>query len=650
MKQNINDNNYTADNIQSLEDIDHVRLRPSMYIGNIGLRGIHNLINEVIDNSVDEAMARYCDKIWVTIHDDNSISVLDNGRGIPIDLHKKEGKSALEVVLTKIGAGGKFHQDSYQVSGGLHGVGISCVNALSSYLIAFVYKEGKIYYQKYIRGKALEEVKIIGKSNHRGTKVQFHPDENIFQIIEYDSEILANRLRELSFLNRGLSIFLIDERTISDSGFPKKETFFSEIGLKEFILFIGANKEPLIQEVIYIEGELENMTVQVAMRYNISFNEDIRSYANNINTKEGGTHLSGFRRALTRTLKKYVDELNFLYKERIEITGDDLREGLTAVISVKVLDPQFEGQTKTKLVNHEVSGVVDRIVGEMLSDYLERHPIEARKILEKALLSARSRQASKRARELIHRKKPILINELSGKLADCSSNDPTSCEIYIVEGDSAGGTAKQGRDREFQAILPLRGKILNVEKSVQYRVFGNEEIRNIFTALGVSIENEEKLLSSPSLNIDNLRYHKIIIMTDADIDGSHISTLILTFFFRYMKSLIENGYIYIATPPLFLIKKGNKHTYAWNEKEREKIIEDLGGMKGVNIQRYKGLGEMNADQLWDTTMNPKKRILRKVTIENYIEADRIFSILMGDDVSSRRNFIEKNAVYAHIDY
>lgn len=650
MKQNINDNNYTADNIQSLEDIDHVRLRPSMYIGNIGLRGIHNLINEVIDNSVDEAMARYCDKIWVTIHDDNSISVLDNGRGIPIDLHKKEGKSALEVVLTKIGAGGKFHQDSYQVSGGLHGVGISCVNALSSYLIAFVYKEGKIYYQKYIRGKALEEVKIIGKSNHRGTKVQFHPDENIFQIIEYDSEILANRLRELSFLNRGLSIFLIDERTISDSGFPKKETFFSEIGLKEFILFIGANKEPLIQEVIYIEGELENMTVQVAMRYNISFNEDIRSYANNINTKEGGTHLSGFRRALTRTLKKYVDELNFLYKERIEITGDDFREGLTAVISVKVLDPQFEGQTKTKLVNHEVSGVVDRIVGEMLSDYLERHPIEARKILEKALLSARSRQASKRARELIHRKKPILINELSGKLADCSSNDPTSCEIYIVEGDSAGGTAKQGRDREFQAILPLRGKILNVEKSVQYRVFGNEEIRNIFTALGVSIENEEKLLSSPSLNIDNLRYHKIIIMTDADIDGSHISTLILTFFFRYMKSLIENGYIYIATPPLFLIKKGNKHTYAWNEKEREKIIEDLGGMKGVNIQRYKGLGEMNADQLWDTTMNPKKRILRKVTIENYIEADRIFSILMGDDVSSRRNFIEKNAVYAHIDY
>ncbi|YBU88789.1 MAG: DNA topoisomerase (ATP-hydrolyzing) subunit B [Candidatus Walczuchella monophlebidarum] len=650
MKHNINDNNYTADNIQSLEDIDHVRIRPSMYIGNIGLRGIHNMINEVIDNSVDEAMAGYCDKIWVTIHDDNSISVLDNGRGIPIDLHKKEGKSALEVVMTKIGAGGKFHKDSYKVSGGLHGVGISCVNALSSYLIAFVYKEGKIYSQKYIRGKALEEVKIIGKSNQRGTKVQFHPDENIFKIIEYDYDILANRLRELSFLNRGLSIFLIDERTIYDSGFTKKETFFSQIGLKEFILFIEANKEPLIQEVIYIEGELENITVQVAMRYNISFNEDIRSYANNINTKEGGTHLSGFRRALTRTLKKYVDELNFLSKERIEVTGDDFREGLTAVISVKVLDPQFEGQTKTKLGNHEVSGVVDRIVGEMLYDYLERHPIETKKILEKALLSARSRQASKRARELIQRKKPIIINELSGKLADCSSNDPTSCEIYIVEGDSAGGTAKQGRDREFQAILPLRGKILNVEKSVQYRVFVNEEIRNIFTALGVSIENEEKLLRSPSLNIDNLRYHKIIIMTDADIDGSHISTLILTFFFRYMKSLIENGYIYIATPPLFLIKKGNKHTYAWNDKEREKIIEDLGGLKGVNIQRYKGLGEMNADQLWYTTMNPKNRILRKVTIENYIEADRIFSILMGDDVSSRRNFIEKNAVYAHIDY
>ncbi|WP_103327493.1 DNA topoisomerase (ATP-hydrolyzing) subunit B [Bacteroidetes bacterium endosymbiont of Geopemphigus sp.] len=639
-------NNYNADSIQSLEGIEHVRLRPSMYIGDVGPRGLHHLVYEVVDNSIDEALAGYCDKVWVTIHVDNSISVLDNGRGIPIDIHKKEGKSALEVVMTKIGAGGKFDKDSYKVSGGLHGVGVSCVNALSSHLRAKVYRDGKIYSQTYATGKAMDEVQVIGQTNQRGTEIHFRADDTIFKITEYNYDTLAARLRELAFLNKGLSIFLSDERTADKKGQTRRETFFSEGGLKEFILFIEGSREPLIQEVISIEGERENIPVEVAMRYNTSFNENLHSYVNNINTQEGGTHLAGFRRALTRTLKKYADESGLLAKEKVEITGDDFREGLTAVISVKVMEPQFEGQTKTKLGNNEASGVVDRIVGEMLSAYLEEHPAEAKKIVEKVLLAARARQAAKKAREMVQRKSPMGGGGLPGKLADCSSSDPGACEIYMVEGDSAGGTAKQGRDREFQAILPLRGKILNVEKAMQYKVFESEEIRNIFAALGVSIGTEE---DSKALNTEKLRYHKIIIMTDADIDGSHISTLILTFFFRYMKNLIENGHIYIATPPLYLVKKGSKYTYAWHDKEREQIIEEFGGSKGVNVQRYKGLGEMNAEQLWDTTMNPQNRTLRQITIENATEADRIFSMLMGDDVPPRREFIEKNAIYAHID-
>lgn len=637
---------YNADSIQSLEGIEHVRMRPSMYIGDVGLRGLHHLVYEVVDNSIDEALAGCCDKIWVTIHNDNSVRVLDNGRGIPVDVHKKEGKSALEVVMTKIGAGGKFDKDSYKVSGGLHGVGVSCVNALSSYLMAKVYRDGKIYSQKYSAGKAMDDVQVIGETDQRGTEIHFQADNTIFKITDYNYDTLAARLRELAFLNKGLSIFLSDERELDEKAQPRKETFFSEGGLKEFILFIEDAREPLIEEVISIEGERDNIPVEVAMRYNTSFNENLYSYVNNINTQEGGTHLAGFRRALTRTLKKYADESGLLAKEKVEVTGDDFREGLTAVISVKVMEPQFEGQTKTKLGNNEVSGVVDRIVGEMLSSYLEEHPMEAKKIVEKVLLAARARQAAKKAREMIQRKSPMGGGGLPGKLADCSSTDPKACEIYLVEGDSAGGTAKQGRDREFQAILPLRGKILNVEKAMQYKVFESEEIRNIFTALGVSIGTQE---DSKALNTEKLRYYKIIIMTDADIDGSHISTLILTFFFRYMKNLIENGHIYIATPPLYLVKKGSKHAYAWQDKERERIIQEFGGNKGVNVQRYKGLGEMNAEQLWDTTMNPQHRTLRQVTIENATEADRVFSMLMGEDVPPRREFIEKNAVYAHID-
>ena len=639
-------NNYNADSIQSLEGIEHVRLRPSMYIGDVGSRGLHHLVYEVVDNSIDEALAGYCDKIWVTIHVDNSISVLDNGRGIPVDIHKKEDKSALEVVMTKIGAGGKFNKDSYKVSGGLHGVGVSCVNALSSYLRAKVYRDGKIYSQKYSAGKALDEVQIIGETDKRGTEIHFQADDTIFKITEYNYDTLVARLRELSFLNKGLSIFLSDERELNKKGQIYKDTFFSKGGLKEFILFIIGSRELIIQKVISIEGEVENIFIEVAMCYNTSFNENLHSYVNNINTQEGGTHVTGFRRALTRTLKKYIDESRLLAKEKVEITGDDFREGLTAVISIKVMEPQFEGQTKTKLGNNEVSGAVDRIVGETLSVYLEEHPSEAKKIIEKVLLAARSRQAAKKAREIIQRKSPMIGGGLPGKLADCSSSDPGACEIYMVEGDSAGGTAKQGRDRKFQAILPLRGKILNVEKAMQYKVFENEEIRNIFTALGVSIGTEE---DSKELNTEKLRYHKIIIMTDADIDGSHISTLILTFFFRYMKNLIENGHIYIATPPLYLVKKGGKYAYAWYDKDREKIIKEFGGNKGINVQRYKGLGEMNAEQLWDTTMNPQNRTLRQVTIENATEADRIFSMLMGNDVPPRREFIEKNAVYAHVD-
>lgn len=639
---------YTADSIQALEGMEHVRMRPSMYIGDVGTRGLHHLVYEVVDNSIDEALAGYCDTIYVTIHKGNSITVKDNGRGIPVDIHKKEGKSALEVVMTKIGAGGKFDKDSYKVSGGLHGVGVSCVNALSNHLRAEVHREGKVYVQEYQKGHTLYEVKQIGETDYRGTIVTFQPDDTIFNEVVYNYNTLASRLRELSFLNRGISITLTDEREVNENGEFLSETFHSEGGLKEFVEFIDGNREALMQEVIYMEGERDDIPVEVAMRYNTSYNENLHSYVNNINTHEGGTHLAGFRRALTRTLKKYADENFNLAKEKVEIVGDDFREGLTAIISVKVMEPQFEGQTKTKLGNSEVSGAVDKIVGEMLTNYLEEHPNEAKTIVEKVILAAKARQAAKKAREMVQRKSPMGGSGLPGKLADCSSKDPEECEIYLVEGDSAGGTAKQGRDRHFQAILPLRGKILNVEKAMAHKVLENEEIRNIYTALGVSIGTEE---DSKALNLSKLRYHKIIIMTDADVDGSHIATLILTFFFRYMKELIENGYIYIAAPPLYLVKKGNRQQYAWGEADRERIVAEWGdgSGKGVTIQRYKGLGEMNAEQLWSTTMNPEHRTLRKVTIENAAEADRIFSMLMGDDVPPRREFIEKNAIYAKID-
>ena len=637
---------YTASSIQALEGIEHVRLRPSMYIGDVGVRGLHHLVYEVVDNSIDEALAGYCDTISVTIHEGNGISVKDNGRGIPVDFHKKEQKSALEVVMTKIGAGGKFDKDSYKVSGGLHGVGVSCVNALSTSLIATVQRDGKIYQQKYSQGKALENVEEIGISEITGTEVFFQPDASIFNELVYNYDTLAARLRELAFLNKGITITLTDERVKEENGEFKSETFYSEGGLKEFVEFIDGNREG-IMDVIFMEGERDDIPVEVAMRYNTSFNEKLHSYVNNINTHEGGTHLAGFRRALTRTLKKYADELGIPQKEKVEVTGDDFREGLTAVISVKVMEPQFEGQTKTKLGNSEVSGAVDKIVGEMLSNFLEENPNEAKQIVQKVVLAAKARQAAKKAREMVQRKSPLGGSGLPGKLADCSSKDPSISEIFLVEGDSAGGTAKGGRDRNFQAILPLRGKILNVEKSMLHKVYDNDEIKNIYTALGVSVGTEE---DSKALNLAKLRYHKIVIMTDADIDGSHISTLILTFFFRYMKELIENGYVYIASPPLYLLKRGNKKLYAWNDKEREELTKELSADgRGVEIQRYKGLGEMNAEQLWETTLNPENRILKQVTIENAGEADRIFSMLMGDEVPPRREFIEKNAVYANID-
>ena len=637
---------YTASSIQALEGIEHVRLRPSMYIGDVGVRGLHHLVYEVVDNSIDEALAGYCDTISVTIHEGNGISVRDNGRGIPVDFHEKEQKSALEVVMTKIGAGGKFDKDSYKVSGGLHGVGVSCVNALSTSLIATVQRDGKIYQQKYSQGKALGNVEEIGVSEITGTEVFFQPDESIFNELVYNYDTLAARLRELAFLNKGITITLTDERVKEENGEFKSETFYSEGGLKEFVEFIDGNREG-IMDVIFMEGERDDIPVEVAMRYNTSFNENLHSYVNNINTHEGGTHLAGFRRALTRTLKKYADELGIPQKEKVEVTGDDFREGLTAVISVKVMEPQFEGQTKTKLGNSEVSGAVDKIVGEMLSNFLEENPNEAKQIVQKVVLAAKARQAAKKAREMVQRKSPLGGSGLPGKLADCSSKDPSISEIFLVEGDSAGGTAKGGRDRNFQAILPLRGKILNVEKSMLHKVYDNDEIKNIYTALGVSVGTEE---DSKALNLSKLRYHKIVIMTDADIDGSHISTLILTFFFRYMKELIENGYVYIASPPLYLLKRGNKKLYAWNDKEREELTKELSADgRGVEIQRYKGLGEMNAEQLWETTLNPENRILKQVTIENAGEADRIFSMLMGDEVPPRREFIEKNAVYANID-
>ncbi|MEO9894505.1 DNA topoisomerase (ATP-hydrolyzing) subunit B [Aurantibacter sp.] len=638
---------YSADSIQALEGMEHVRMRPSMYIGDVGVRGLHHLVYEVVDNSIDEAMGGHCDTISVTINEDNSVTTQDNGRGIPVGLHKKEGVSALQVVMTKIGAGGKFDKDSYKVSGGLHGVGVSCVNALSSHLRATVHKDGKIWEQEYERGKALYPVKSIGETDIRGTIVTFSPDTTIFkQTIEYSYETLANRMRELSFLNKGVTISIMDKRQKdkeSETGYVG-ETFYSDEGLKEFVKFLDGTREALIQNVISMEGEKNDIPVEVAMTYNTSYTENLHSYVNNINTHEGGTHLSGFRRGLTSTLKKYADTSGMLDKLKFEVQGDDFREGLTAIVSVKVAEPQFEGQTKTKLGNREVSSAVSQAVSEMLTNYLEEHPDDAKIIVQKVILAAQARHAATKAREMVQRKTVMSIGGLPGKLSDCSDQDPVNCEVFLVEGDSAGGTAKQGRDRFFQAILPLRGKILNVEKAMPHRVFDNEEIKNIYTALGVSIGTED---DSKALNIEKLRYHKVVIMCDADVDGSHIETLILTFFFRYMRELIDSGHVYIATPPLYLVKKGQKKRYAWSDEERDEIADSYSG--GVSIQRYKGLGEMNAEQLWDTTMNPEFRTLRQITIENATEADRVFSMLMGDEVPPRREFIEKNAVYANID-
>ena len=640
-----NKQSYSADSIQALEGMEHVRMRPSMYIGDVGTRGLHHLVYEVVDNSIDEALAGHCNEISVVINEDNSVTTIDDGRGIPVDIHKKEGVSALEVVMTKIGAGGKFDKDSYKVSGGLHGVGVSCVNALSESLKATVYRNGKIYEQDYVRGKSLSPVKEIGTTEKRGTMVTFKPDSTIFtQTLEYSYDILAARLRELAYLNKGITVVLVDKRSKDEKGEFISETFHSKEGLKEFIKFLDGNREPLMKDVISFEGEKNGVPVEVAMAYNTSYSENLHSYVNNINTHEGGTHLSGFRRGLTHTLKKYADGSGMLDKLKFEISGDDFREGLTAIISVKVAEPQFEGQTKTKLGNREVSSSVSQAVSEMLTDYLEEHPDDAKIIVQKVILAAQARTAAQKAREMVQRKTVMSLGGLPGKLSDCSEQDPAKCEVFLVEGDSAGGTAKQGRDRAFQAILPLRGKILNVEKAMQHKVFENEEIKNIFTALGVTIGTEE---DSKALNLSKLRYHKVVIMCDADIDGSHIATLILTFFFRYMKELIEGGHIYIATPPLYLVKKGAKKEYAWDDDQRDLIMQKYGD--GVKIQRYKGLGEMNAAQLWDTTMNPEFRTLRQVEIENMIEADRIFSMLMGDEVPPRREFIEKNAIYANID-
>lgn len=636
---------YSADSIQALEGMEHVRMRPSMYIGDLGPRGLHHLVYEVVDNSIDEALAGHCDTIKVTINEDNSITTEDNGRGIPVGIHKKEGVSALEVVMTKIGAGGKFDKDSYKVSGGLHGVGVSCVNALSVSLTATVYREGKIWQQEYSRGKALAPVSEIGSIDTTGTVVTFKPDPQIFQqTLEYSYETLAQRMRELAYLNKGITIVLTDKRNANEDGSPVNNVFHSEEGLPEFIRFLDETREPIIEKIVAMEGEKNGIPVEVAMVYNTSFSENLHSYVNNINTHEGGTHLSGFRRGLTTTLKKYADASGLLDKLKFEISGDDFREGLTAIISVKVAEPQFEGQTKTKLGNREVTAAVSQAVSEMLENYLEEHPNDAKSIVQKVILAAQARHAARKAREMVQRKTVMSGGGLPGKLSDCSEQDPAMCEVFLVEGDSAGGTAKQGRDRNFQAILPLRGKILNVEKAMQHKVFENEEIRNIYTALGVTIGTEE---DSKALNLEKLRYHKIVIMCDADVDGSHISTLILTFMFRYMKELIESGYIYIATPPLYLVKKGAKKNYAWNDDQRDALLQEYGA--GSSVQRYKGLGEMNAEQLWETTMNPESRTLRRVTIDNGGEADRVFSMLMGDEVPPRREFIEKNAIYANID-
>ena len=638
---------YSASNIQVLEGLEAVRKRPAMYIGDIGEKGLHHLVYEVVDNSIAEALAGYCNDIYVTINEDNSITVRDNGRGIPTDFHEKEGKSALEVVLTVLHAGGKFDKGSYKVSGGLHGVGVSCVNALSTLLIAEIHRGGKIYKQTYSKGVPTSPVEIIGECEDRGTIITFKPDGSIFtHTTEYKYDILANRLRELAFLNKGIRLTLTDKRQKDENGEYLSETYHSEEGLKEFVKYLDATRgEPIIDSIIYLDAEKNGVPVEVAMQYNNSYSENVHSYVNNINTIEGGTHLTGFRRALTRTLKKYADDSGMLSKIKFEISGDDFREGLTAVVSVKVAEPQFEGQTKTKLGNDEVAAAVDQAMSAALSNYLEENPKNARAIVEKVILAATARHAARSAREAVQRKSPLSGAGLPGKLADCSSRDRSIAEIFFVEGDSAGGTAKQGRDRNFQAIMPLRGKILNVEKALEHRMWDNEEIKNMFIALGVKIGTEE---DSKALNLEGLRYDKIIIMTDADVDGAHIATLMLTFFFRKMKELIENGHVYIATPPLYLVKKGNRERYCWTEKERDEITEEFGA-KGVHIQRYKGLGEMNAHQLWETTMNPDTRILRQVTIENAAEADRIFSMLMGDDVAPRREFIERNAHYANID-
>ncbi len=644
-----NGQDYSAESIQILEGLEAVRKRPAMYIGDIGVKGLHHLVYEVVDNSIDEALAGFCKNIEVFIHPDNSISVIDDGRGIPTDIHPKEKRSALEIVLTVLHAGGKFDKDSYKVSGGLHGVGVSCVNALSTHLKVVVHREGKIFEQEYERGKPLYPVREAGTADRTGTTVTFLPDNTIFNSTVYHYDTLCARLRELAFLNKGIRLNITDERETDADGNHPTESFYSEGGLREFVSYLDENRERLIAQPIYMEGERAGIPVEVAMLYNSSFNENIHSYVNNINTHEGGTHLSGFRRALTRTLKSYADKSGLLEKVKFEISGDDFREGLTAIISVKVAEPQFEGQTKTKLGNSEVMGAVDQAVSDMLESYLEEHPREAKMIVDKVILAATARHAARKARELVQRKNALSSTGLPGKLADCSETDASACELYLVEGDSAGGTAKQGRDRRFQAILPLRGKILNVEKAMEYKIYENEEIRNIYTALGVFRDDSKE---GRPLNMDKIRYQKVIIMTDADVDGSHITTLILTFFFRHLKELIEAGYLYIATPPLYLVKKGKDSTYAWNDEQRIAAIKQLAGEgkeENVNVQRYKGLGEMNAEQLWETTMNPSTRTLRKVTIESAAEADRIFSMLMGDDVPPRRDFIEKNSKYAKID-
>ena len=639
---------YSADSIQVLEGLEAVRKRPSMYIGDTSEKGLHHLVYEVVDNSIDEALAGYCTYIDVVINEDNSITVTDDGRGIPVDIHEKEGKSALEVVLTVLHAGGKFDKGTYKVSGGLHGVGVSCVNALSTYLKAEVRRNGKVHMQEFSCGKPLHDVQVIDNTDKTGTTISFKPDGSIFTVTEYKYDILATRLRELAFLNAGITLRLTDKRVLKEDGSFKSEVFHSDEGLKEFVRYIDRSKEKLIPDVIHIVTEKQGIPVEVALTYNTSYNESVFSYVNDINTIEGGTHLAGFRRGLTRTLKKYAEDYKLLEKAKVEIQGDDFREGLTAVISIKVAEPQFEGQTKTKLGNSEVTGAVDMAIGEALGYYLEEHPKEAKIIVDKVILAAQARHAARKARELVQRKSPLTGGGLPGKLADCSSKDAAICELFLVEGDSAGGTAKRGRDRNFQAILPLRGKILNVEKAMDHKIFESEEIQNIYRAMGVTVGTED---DPKALNMEKLRYHKVIIMTDADVDGSHIATLILTFFFRRMRSLIENGYVYLATPPLYLCKKGKVEEYCWTEQQRQQFILKYGGgnENSIHTQRYKGLGEMNDHQLWDTTMNPENRTLKQITIDNAAEADQIFAMLMGEDVGPRREFIEENATYANID-